>query len=103
MTFGGVDVAVSGRFVRIGRVAAEGFQFVEDPEPVLEKIAKNRAMDLFTFIQPLPPAQPRYRYPMQPLITLVACGGLTFLLGTLASSQPGRWFRRNLAAAPSAN
>jgi 4-amino-4-deoxy-L-arabinose transferase-like glycosyltransferase len=45
----------------------------------------------------------RYRYPMQPLITLVACGGLTFLLGTLASSQPRRWFRRNLAVAPSAN
>ena len=46
---------------------------------------------------------PRYRYPMQPLITLVACGGLTFLLGTLASSQPRRWFRRNLAAEPSTN
>jgi hypothetical protein len=46
---------------------------------------------------------PRYRYPMQPLITLVACGGLTFLLGTLASRQPGRWFRRNFATAPSAN
>jgi 4-amino-4-deoxy-L-arabinose transferase-like glycosyltransferase len=45
----------------------------------------------------------RYRYPMQPLITLIACGGLTFLLGVLASSQPGRWFRRNFAAAPSAN
>ena len=45
----------------------------------------------------------RYRYPMQPLITLVACGGLTFLLGMLASSQPGRWFRRNFAVAPSAN
>jgi hypothetical protein len=65
MKLGGVDVAVSGRLVRIGRVAAEGFQFVEDPEHALETLAKDTPMDLFTFVQPLPVAKPRYRYPME--------------------------------------
>jgi hypothetical protein len=45
----------------------------------------------------------RYRYPMQPLITLVACSGLTWLLGTVASRAAGRWLGQRHAAAPAAN
>ena len=65
MKLGGVDVAVSGRLVRIGCVAAEGFQFIEDPELALAQLAKDTPMDLFTFIQPLPAGKPRYGYPME--------------------------------------
>ena len=66
MKLGGKDVEVDGRLVRIGRLAAEGFEFVEDPEAVLADIVKIRSgMDLFTFIQRLPATTPEHNYPME--------------------------------------
>ena len=38
MRLGGKNVEVDGRLVRIGRLAAEGFEFVEDPEAMLADI-----------------------------------------------------------------
>jgi 4-amino-4-deoxy-L-arabinose transferase-like glycosyltransferase len=40
---------------------------------------------------------PRYRYPMQPLITLVACGGLTFTLSVLFGRLPADWINERFA------
>ena len=66
MKLGGKNIAIAGRFVRIGRLAAEGFEFVEDPETMLSAIARDRnGMDLFTFIQRLPATAPDYPYPME--------------------------------------
>ena len=66
MRLGGKNVEVDGRLVRIGRLAAEGFEFVEDPEAMLADIDKIRSgMDLFTFIQRLPATTPEYDYPME--------------------------------------
>jgi 4-amino-4-deoxy-L-arabinose transferase-like glycosyltransferase len=40
--------------------------------------------------------QARYRHPMQPLITLLACGGLALLLGWIAGGPVRRWLSDRL-------
>jgi len=63
---GGKKVEVGGRLIRIGRLSAEGFEFVDDPEAILTDIVKiTSGMDLFTFIQRLPATTPEYNYPME--------------------------------------
>jgi hypothetical protein len=63
---GSKDIEIEGRLLRIGRLEAEGFEFVEDPQAALAEIAKGRPrMDLFTFIQKLPGTRPEYTYPME--------------------------------------
>lgn len=42
----------------------------------------------------------RYRYPMQPLITLIACGGLAYAFAWLARSAAGSWLGRQLRGLP---
>jgi hypothetical protein len=44
---------------------------------------------------------PRYRYPMQPLITLVASAGLTLMLAPLISSRVSTWLSRQARLASS--
>jgi hypothetical protein len=62
----GNDVKVQGRFVRIGSVAAEGFEYLENSEETLRQLQKSGSgMDLFTFMQPLPRTTPEYRFPME--------------------------------------
>ena len=66
MKLGGKDVAVGGRLLRLGRLAAEGFEFVEDPDAMLADMVKIRSgLQLFTFIQKLPATTPEYNYPME--------------------------------------
>jgi hypothetical protein len=62
----GKNIEVGGRLVRIGRLAAEGFEFVERPEVIFADIVNTRRkMDLFTFIQRLPATTPEYKFPME--------------------------------------
>lgn len=62
----GNDVRVRGRLLRIARVDAEGFRFLENPEPVLENLRKSRPrIDILTFVQRLPETSPKYSYPME--------------------------------------
>jgi hypothetical protein len=62
----GTDVEVYGRVLRVARLVAEKHQFVADPEPVIAGLRRaGRRVDLFTFIQQLPEAPPKYRYPME--------------------------------------
>jgi len=62
----GQELTIEGRLIRIGRLEAEGFEYVEDPEPLLAEIAREgTGLDLFTFIQKLPGQPPLYRYPME--------------------------------------
>jgi hypothetical protein len=59
------DLRVEGRVFRIGRLAAEGFEYVDRPEPFIDVLRQNRAVDLFTFMQRLPHTTPKYAYPLE--------------------------------------
>jgi hypothetical protein len=62
----GTDVEVYGRVLRVARLVAEKHQFVADPEPVIAGLRQSgRRVDLFTFIQQLPEAPPKYTYSME--------------------------------------
>jgi hypothetical protein len=66
VNFGRADIVIEGRFLRTGRLEAEGFEFVTDPETVLADIAKSGSgIDLFTFIQKLPGTRPEFKYSME--------------------------------------
>ena len=57
---------ITGRLIRIARLEADGYQFVDDPEPVLEELRRSRTrVDMFTFLQRLPETSPKYPYPME--------------------------------------
>src|SRR6266581_7345999 len=61
----GKEIQVQGRLIRIARLAADRYEFLEDPEPVLDGLRKSGIrIDLFTFMQKLPKTSPKYRYPM---------------------------------------
>ena len=62
----GKDIAVQGRLLRIACLAAEGFEFVDDPEATLMQLRASRArIDLFTFMQRLPQTSPMFSYAME--------------------------------------
>lgn len=60
----GKDVRVEGRLVRLARLAAEGFEFLDDPEVVLGYL-RGAGIDIFTFMERLPFTSPRYGYAME--------------------------------------
>src|SRR4030095_4270680 len=63
---GGRTIQVQGKIVRIGRVDAEKFRFLDEPEPVLEGLRKARSrVDVFTFLQRLPETKPKFQYRME--------------------------------------
>src|SRR3989442_4375040 len=62
----GKDIQVEGGLIRIARLGAEGYEFLEDPEAALAVIQVSGVrIDLFTFIQKLPHTSPRYGYPRE--------------------------------------
>ncbi len=66
MNVAGVDIECSGRVLKIARLAADGYEFLQDPEPVLDAVRKcSTRVDLFTFTQGLMETAPKYRYPME--------------------------------------
>jgi hypothetical protein len=66
MKRGGIDVEAEGQLVRIGRLATDGCEFVEDPEALLADIVRiGSATDLFTFIKRCPATTPVYDCPME--------------------------------------
>jgi hypothetical protein len=62
----GKEIKIEGRLLRIARLDAEKYHFVDDPETLLRELrpAGVRA-DLFTFVQKLPGTSPKYNYPME--------------------------------------
>jgi hypothetical protein len=57
---------VSGRLLRVARLEADGYEFLSDPEPVLEELRKSKKrIDLFTFTQSLLETSPKYQYQME--------------------------------------
>ena len=66
MNVGGTEIKIEGRLIRIARLDADKFLFLEDPEPVLDGLRKSGTrIDLFTFMQALPKTSPTYSYPME--------------------------------------
>ena len=62
----GKDIQVEGGLVRIARLAAEGYEFLEEPEAALDALRESGVrIDLLTFTQKLPHTSPKYRYPME--------------------------------------
>lgn len=66
ITVCGKEIRVTGRLVRIARLEADLYHFLEDPEPVLKGLrACETRIDLFNFMQRLPETSPKYSYPME--------------------------------------
>lgn len=62
----GKQVRVEGRLLRIGKLEADGYQFLEDPRPFLQELRTHGTrVDLFTFMQRLPDTAAKYPYPME--------------------------------------
>jgi hypothetical protein len=60
------ELRIDGRLVRIGFIDGEGYQFLDDPQASLKTLQKSRSrIDIFTFIQRLSEAAPKYDYPME--------------------------------------
>jgi hypothetical protein len=60
------EIKVEGRLIRIARVAAEDYEFIEDPGTAVAGLRNCGArVDLFTFTQRLADTSPKSRYPME--------------------------------------
>lgn len=60
------EINVSGGRVRIGKLDADGFRFLNDPHPLIAALRKQPDRpDLFTFVEPVNVKAPRFRYPME--------------------------------------
>jgi hypothetical protein len=63
---GGREIRVTGRVLRMARLEADKYQFLDDPQTLLEELRKSPTrVDLFTFMQRLPETTPKYGYPME--------------------------------------
>lgn len=62
----GEEVRVRGNVLRIARLEADRYKFVDDPESALRELkACGSRVDLFTFIQRLPNVSRDYKFPME--------------------------------------
>lgn len=62
----GKEIRVQGRLIRIARLEADLYHFLEDPEAMLAALRNcGTRIDLFTFMQRLPETVPKYNYPME--------------------------------------
>src|SRR3974377_399435 len=62
----GQEVRVQGSLIRIARLEADGYHFLDDPEVLLNGLRQcGIRIDLFTFMQKLSERSPKYAYPMQ--------------------------------------
>lgn len=62
----GKDIKVQGRLIRTAKLAAEFYEFLEDPEAALENLRRSELhIDLFTFIPRLSERSCKYPYAME--------------------------------------
>ena len=61
------EIKIAGRFLRVARLDAEKFQFLEEePDRVVEGLRGSGVrIDLFTFLQKLSDPKPDLAYPME--------------------------------------
>lgn len=62
----GKEIRIEGRVIKIARLEADKYHFLDDPELLIESLRKSKdRVDLFTFMQRLPESEPKYAYPME--------------------------------------
>jgi hypothetical protein len=62
----GKELQVWGRLIRMARLAAEGFEFLTDPEAAVDELRRSDArVDVFTFTQQPPDVSPKFNYPIE--------------------------------------
>ena len=62
----GQEIKVQGRLVRVARLGADGYRFLDDPEPVINGLKQcGTRIDLFSFMQRISEPTPKYAYPME--------------------------------------
>jgi hypothetical protein len=62
----GKQIRIEGRLLRTARLEADGYLFLEDPEPVVDGLRRcGTRIDLFTFMQRLPENSPKHNYPVE--------------------------------------
>jgi hypothetical protein len=62
----GKDIRVRGRLIRIAQLEGDKYEFLDNPELVLDGLRRSGTrIDLFTFMQRLPETSPKYAYPME--------------------------------------
>src|SRR6266576_1317293 len=62
----GKDIRVTGGLIRIARLAADRYEFLEEPDRALDELRRSgKRIDVFTFMQKVSQTQPKYRYPME--------------------------------------
>lgn len=63
---GGKEVRISGRWLRMAELEGDGYEFLDNPGPMIEALRQSGTrIDLFTFMQRLPESAPKYSYPME--------------------------------------
>jgi hypothetical protein len=62
----GQEIKVQGGLIRIARLDADGYRFLDDPEPVINGLKQcGTRIDLFSFMQRISEPTPKYAYPME--------------------------------------
>jgi hypothetical protein len=62
----GIEVRIKRGIVRVARLEADRYEFLEDPEALIGGLRKcGTRVDLFTFTQKLPDTSPKFNYPME--------------------------------------
>jgi hypothetical protein len=62
----GQEVKVQGSLIRIARLKADLYHFLDNPEILLNGLRQcGTRIDLFTFMQKLPESSPKFNYPME--------------------------------------
>ena len=62
----GKDIDIDGGLLRIARLTAEKYEYLDDPKAALDALRESGArIDLFTFMQRLPHTSPNHDYPME--------------------------------------
>jgi hypothetical protein len=63
----GKDVRVKGRVLKIASLDADRYEFINDPEAAIRDLRSSGSrVDIFTFMQGLPPAPPKFSYAAEP-------------------------------------
>lgn len=62
----GRETRVTGRMLRIAQLEGDGYEFLDDPVPMVEALRRcGIRIDLFTFTQRLPERSAKYSYPCE--------------------------------------
>ncbi|HKV61584.1 MAG TPA: hypothetical protein VJO16_06705 [Candidatus Acidoferrum sp.] len=66
ITVCGKEIRVDGRLLRIARLEADKYHYLDNPQAMLQGLREcGTRIDLFTFLQELPGEPPKFDYPME--------------------------------------